>query len=359
MTLVSTLGQALDQVERIKVTQLQLATLQNQIATGKKTQVFKGLETDVIASKRARANFTKIEAYVGNIDVADRRLKMMVSSLSEIKNQAESVLNAIEIQTQQGEYEIEAVSNLAKNTANFVRDLVNLQDGDRYLFGGAETRDAPLRDVGTLETYLNKQLSDWTSSAPGYDTDALIASYRDTANLNDSIVGYSATLTSGNAKSATVRVEDKAEIDYTVFGNTSSIRDIFVGISMIAEIDQVIDEVTLEADDPLTTVTAQGATQQEKNNNFYKFFNDLGSMLSAALDNVDTEIFKLSQSQAQLNKIKTDHKLDQNILQSTIDDVENVDLNEVAVKLNSLQVQLDATFRVTATISQLNLATFL
>ena len=37
MTSISTLGQSLDQMERMKRMQLQLATLQNQLVTGKKT----------------------------------------------------------------------------------------------------------------------------------------------------------------------------------------------------------------------------------------------------------------------------------------------------------------------------------
>lgn len=362
MTFVSTLGQALDQVERIKVTQLQLATFQSQLATGKKTQLFKGLETDVIASKRARESFTKLDNYINNIDRADRRLKLMVSSLNEIKNQAEDVLTALEIQTQQGEYEIEAVSNLARNTADFIRDLVNTRDGDRYLFGGSESLDPPLDNAGTMETYLLTQLTNWANPAiPANQitTDELIASYQDSTQLTDTIVGYSPALSSGNAKNVYVRVEDNSEIDYTVFANIDGIRDIIAGVNMVAQIDQVLDEVTLEASDPAGTITAPGATQQEQNQNFYQFFNDLAAMMNRALDNVDTELFKLSQSQAQINQIREDHVLDQSILQETIDEVENADINEVAVKLNSLQIQLEASFRVTATISQLSLVNFI
>ena len=362
MTFVSTIGQSLDQVERIKLTQLQLNTLSTQLATGRKTDLFEGLGTDVIPSKRARANFQKIDTYISNIDTADRRVKLMFNTLTEIKNQAEDVLSAIELQTQQGEYEIESVSDLARNTANFIRDLVNLQDGDRYLFGGAETQDAPLKDNGTLETYLLAQLTDWAdpaTPADQIDTDTLIDNYQNSGILNDSIIGYSATLTSGNVRSVTVRVEQNAEIDYSVYANTDAIRDIIVGVNMIGQIDQVIDEVTLDPDDPATTITAPGVTKQDKNNNFYQFFNDLGAMLSRALDGIDTELYQLSQSQAQLAQIREDHVVDKNTLQQTIDDVENVDLNEVAVKLNSLQIQLDASYRVTATISRLNLANFL
>lgn len=359
MTNISTLGQALDQAERIKMTQLQLSVLQTQIATGRKTQLFEGLGTDVIASKRARESLTKLGNYMNNIDIADRRLKMMVAALNEVKQQAEAVLNAIEIQTQQGEIEIEALGDLARNTANFMRDLINERDGDRYLFGGSETLDPPLSDTGTLDTYIVSQLNLWVGST--IDTDQLINSYRGRGGtaMNDTLMGYSAPLASGTAKSVYVRVEDNAEIDYTVFANTQGLRDIMAGVNMLANLDQVVDEVTREADDPLTTTTAPGATQQEQNDNFFKFFNDLGAMMNQALDLVDNELYQLSQSQAQLSKIKQSHKLDQNILNETISQVENVDMNEVAVKLQSLEIQLEASYRVTASLSSLTLVNFL
>lgn len=360
MTNVSTLGQALDQAERIKMTQLQLSVMQTQIATGKKTQLFEGLGTDVIASKRARESLTKIGNYMNNIDIADRRLKMMVTAMNEIKEQAKAVLNAVEIQTQQGEIEIDAIGDLARNTANFLNDLINERDGDRYLFGGSETMTPPLSDTGTMDTYILSQLNLWVGST--IDTDQLINSYRGRggAELNDTLIGYSAPLSSGTAKSVYVRVEDNSEIDYTVFANSQGLRDIVAGVNMLANLDQVVDEVTLDADDnPLTTTTAPGATQQEQNDNFFKFFNDLGAMMNQALDLVDNELYQLSQSQAQLAKIKQSHKLDQNILKDTISQVEDADMNEVAVRLNSLQIQLEASYRVTASISSLTLANFL
>lgn len=364
MTSISTLGQALDQVERLKLTQLQLSTLQTQVATGKKTQVFSGLDTDVIASKRARANFAKLGNYVNNIDIAQRRIKMMVSALNTIKTQAASVLNAIEIQTQQGEYEIEAVSNLARNTATFLRDLINTKDGDRYLFGGAETREPPLANIGTMETYLLTQLDNWINSPPppgDFSTDNLIASYNNRAALTDTIIGYAAPLSNGTAKNAFVRVEEKTEINYTVFANHQGIRDIITGVNMLAQIDKVVDEITLDPDDqpPPGTVLPPGANNQERNDNFYKFFNDLASMMNRALDSIDSELYTLSQSQAQITKIREGHKIDQNILSNTIAEVEDVDINEVAVKLNALQIQLEASFRVTATVSRLSLVNFL
>lgn len=357
MTFVSTLGQSLDQVERLKILQNQLGTLQTQLTTGKKTTLFAGLGSDVITSKKSRANFNALDNYLNNIQTANRRISMTTNLIEETKTQAEGLLGSLELQTQQGEYEIEALGQYANNLQGFIANLLNEKDGDRYLLGGANTLDKPLTDTGGLDTYSRKQIEDWVNGT--LTTDQFIQSYRDKTLLTDTVVGYSAEIASGQTKSVTVRVDDNAEIDYTVMANADPFRNIMIAVSMIKNIDAVLDEVTLEASDPPGTITAPGATQQEQNDNFYRVFNDLAAMMNKALDQVDTERFKLAQAQAQTTQIADNHKFEKNMLANAIADVEDVDINEVAVKLNALTIQLEASYRVTATISSLNLANFL
>ncbi|MCB1556522.1 MAG: hypothetical protein KDJ15_04325 [Alphaproteobacteria bacterium] len=357
MTFISTAGQSLEQTERIKLVQSQLSTLQYQLSSGKKTRLFKGLETGVITSERARADFKSIETYIGNITIADRRIKLMDSTIATVQQQAENVLNALEIQTQSGEFELGTIGDLAANSFDFILSLMNEQDGDRYLFGGAGTRDQPVRDTGSLDSYLATRINQWVTT--GIDTDELVDSYRDTAQLNDTVVGYSAVLSSGKSKSIFVRVDEKTELDYTVKANESGFRDILVAIGAIKNLTQSLDEVTREADDPAATVTAPGATKQEQNENFYQVFNDLARMLTTGIDSLVNERFSLSQVQAQMNQIQENYKIEKNVLSGIISDVEDVDLNETAVKLNSLQIQLEASFRVTASLSDLSLVNFI
>ena len=47
------------------------------------------------------------------------------------------------------------------------------------------------------------------------------------------------------------------------------------------------------------------------------------------------------------------------VLLGTINNIENVDMNEAAVSVTSLQTQLEASYRVTALLSQLSLVNFL
>ncbi len=360
MTNISTIAQSLNQIERFKTMQADLATLQYQLSSGKKARLFSELGGDVTKSERARANFQSLETYINNIDVAARRSKMMTNAIQETQAQAENILNALVVQTQEGEIELASINKLAGDIQNYLITLYNQNDGDRYLFGGAETQDLPLNDTGALDTYLQTNISNWVNTGPMTVTsDQLISSYRDTTQLNDTIVGYSAKLSSGSTRGVYVRVDERAEMEYTVRANEANFRDVLVSVSMIKNLTGGIDEVTLESTDATGTVTAPGADRSEQSDNFYAVFNDLAEMLTTAIDGLDQSHYDLSQMQARMSQIRDNHEQDKNVQASIISDVEDADMNDTAVKLNLLQVQMEAAYRVTASISDLTLVNFI
>jgi flagellar hook-associated protein 3 FlgL len=357
MTSISSLGQSLDQIERLKLSQSTLASLQTQLTTGKKAQLFSGLGTDVIASARSRASIKQLETYDNNIDTANRRIKMMLNAMQNVHKQAESIVGAINVQSQQGDLDISAIGDLANNVIQFVRDMMNEKDGPRYLFGGTDGTAAPLDDSGTLDTFIKTNLDNWVNGT--IDTDTLISNYRSTSTLNDTVAGYSASLSSGNSKNVTIRIDEASEVDYTMLGNDPAMRDILVGISMIKNLAGSVDKVSLSDTDPAGTKTAPGADKDEKSANFYKMFNDVAKMLGTAMDRLESKMTNLSNASAQITEVQDDHALQKTALQGIVDDVENADPNEIAVKLNALQTQLEASYRVTALVQGLSLVNFL
>lgn len=349
------MGQAIDQMERIKRVQTLFADYQAQISTGKKTNLFKGLGIDVITSERARADSESIEIYKRNIDIADRRIKLMTNAIEEMKAQAINVQNAITIQMEKGEIEMDTINDIAENVQAFLVDLVNSKDGDRYLFSGSDTQTRPISTTSMMTTYMSTRIDEWVTGA--IDTDALITSYTDDTALVDATVGFSASL-SGAGK-VFVRADDTKDIDYTVLANDSSIRDLIVTIGMTARLTGSLDEVTLDPTDPPTTVTAPGATSDEQSDNFYQVFNQLAAAINTAIDNLDSIRYQLSGTQAQLDGIRKDHQEDANNLLSIISGVEDADTTEAALKIKILSTQLEASYSVTALLSELTLTNFL
>lgn len=394
MTGISTLGQALAQIERFKLTQQEFSTLSTQLATGKNTQVFSGLKNNVLVSKSVRAETRTLDHYISNIINSDRRIKLTLESIEEFQQQAENFLNSLTNFTQEGAHqqgdvvyfddpltpnviendaigyssslptiELQTLQGLASSVFNFAGSILNRQDGDRYLLAGGETSTKPFVDAGSLDAAVSALLNDWKTGA--ITTNELISGLEsrdatvDSNAVTDSIIGYSLPLSSGNTKDIFIRVDDAIDIDITALANDPAFSDIMVAMAYFksADLGPIVDEV-----DPntfaITTAGAPGANNEESEANFYQVMNDLGALVSGAIDKIDQIRFKLESVRARIEETKQNHLQSQTFLAGQIAKVEDVDINEVAVSINHLQVQLEASYRVTARLSELSLVNF-
>lgn len=374
MANISTLGASLDQISRLKVQQSSLDMLTTQLASGKKTQSFSGLGLDVLQSKRARANIGSLETYINNIKNTDRRINLMNNGIKDVKAQAQTILDSLYVSVQQGDFpDFQTIKDLGKNVINFINDVINDKDGERYLFAGADSSTKPLSDTGLFDSFLGEFLPDETDLtnpplvASGVIGDwgdgtitneEFIASYRATS---DTVIGYSPSLTNNTAGSVYVRVDDNSEYDYTVLANNPGFREILISLNVLNALPP--PEFAPGALNDPTATTLPGDTApfppEEKQENFFAIVNDLTNLLSNAIDKLDQETFKLSQTQAQITRIKQSHTEQLNALTSIVSEVEDVDLTDVATKINQLQITLEASFRVTALVSELTLARFI
>jgi flagellar hook-associated protein 3 FlgL len=269
-----------------------------------------------------------------------------------------------------GEYDVDMknLQRLATTVYDFMADLLNAKEQDRYLLSGAETSTKPFNDSGTLDSALNVLLSQWKAGT--ISTDDFIADLTDgessTANpdaITDTIVGYSSVLSSGNAGKVYTRVSDETEIDITALANDSAFRDIMVAAAYIknANLGPITDVYT-PPNAPPAPADIQGApgnNTAEQMENFYSVINTLKQKINVAVDNLDGIRFDLEGARARLDELKKNFQQDKNTLQTTIDTVENVDDTEVAVKINSLQIQLEASFRITSRLQELSLTRYL
>lgn len=374
MSNISTLGQALDQISRLKKQQNTMDLLTMQLTTQKKTQAFSGLKNDVMLSQRARTDTTALTTYTNNITNAERRIKMMLQSVEAIKSHAENIANSLIIAMREGDYpELEQIQDLAENTLNFILDTMNHKDGNRYVFSGADSSTKPISDTGLFQAFMGEYVPDAAdltnpplvaSGAIGQwgdgtiTTAQFIATYRD---VNETIIGYSPSLTNGTAGKVFARVGDNSEFDYTVLANTPGMKEIVIALNVLKSMPPV-DYAPGALNDPTVTTLPEDQPPfppKEKQENFFAVINDLSTMLNDAIDKMDTQGFRLAQVSAQITTIKQSHNQDINTLANIIGDVEDIDTTDVAAKINQMQVQLEASYRVTALLSELTLARFI
>lgn len=403
MTGVSTLGQALDQIERLKVTQTDFSMLSRQLSSGKKTDKFSGLGADLLTSKRTRASFSSIEVYQNNIKLADNRVQHMLTALKEFRAQTENLrdfmMNFSQASSHQegadirqddpltpeiegepiiglgsGEMLVDftAMANFAKNMDGFVQDLINRQEEDRYLFSGSDTLNKPLVSTSLLDSKMETSIANWKNeaSATNITTEQFIADLRGRVStaanpdpFTDTVVGFNATLTSGKAGNVYARIDANSEVNYTSLANNQGFRDVLIAVSFLKSenlppIADVYQEPYTFGDAPVQE-GAPGATLKEQTDSFFEMFDEIKSMVTGALKQIDKEIENLELSRVRLDEAAKVNRDQKNAALSLIDDVENVDINEVAVKIGAVQTSLDASYRITALMQQMSLVNFI
>lgn len=374
MTSISTLGQAIDQIARLKTQQGTLDTLSTQIASGKKTTQFSGLGSDILRSQRARADIKSIDQYSNNITNAHRRIQLMNNSLEQIRSQANLVLNGLTVAVQEGDApDFETTQQLASDVYDFVLDLMNTKDGDRFLFAGADSSIRPIEDKGLFDAFLGDFIPDETDItnppifASGFigrwgdgtiTTDEFISSY---STVNDTVLGYSAALVSGTTGDVRVRVDNNSDFDYTMLANFEGLKEIVVALGVLKNMPPP-EYAPGALNDPTALRPADDTPpfpSAEKQENFYAVMQDIGAKIAKAVDKIETQEYRLALVQSQTQIIKDHYIYQKNAFQSTIAEVEDVDLTETVAKLQQVQVGLQASFSVTAILADLTLVNFL
>lgn len=374
MTGISNLAQAIDQIARLKTQQNTLDTFSTQIATGKKTQQFSGLGTDIIRSQRARADLNALDQYTTNIKNADRRINLMVGGVQQISAQANTLSAALSTSVQGGDApDFETVQQLAGDVYDFIIDIMNSKDGERYLYAGSDSQIKPIDNKGSYDSYLGEFVPDATDitnpplSASGFvgewgdgtiTTEEFIAAY---SSVNENTLGYSESLVSGSTGDVRVRVDKNSDFDYTLLANNPAMKDLIIAIGVLKNLPAP-ENAPGALNDPAAFNAAQDIPpfpSQEKQDNFYAVINDVAKKIVDAVDSLEKEEYRLSLVQAQTQVIKDQYIYQTNALQSVIADAEDIDLTEAVAKLQQVQISLEASYSVTALISELSLVNFL
>lgn len=394
---ISTLGQALRQIENIKAQQIGFSNMSVQMATGKKTQSYAGLNTDVLSSIRSRNQYASLGVYANNITRADITINLMLTTVEEYQAQAGKFSNTVINFVQKGAHQqgqpvlyddpatseveetivgytsagldndLESVVDHATTLYDFMIDLLNTQQEDRYILAGADSKTKPLNNNGTLDAAINTLISDWKNGT--ITTDDLIADIRDRSALDgnpnalsDAVMGYSSSLTSGDSGKVFIRASENTEFDYTALANEQGFRDLIVALAFIknTNLTPIVDTYEDGVYPGVPDVKgAPGATAAEQQSNFYSVFNELVEMVGDSIDLIDQVRYRLETTRAQMTETKESHTNQQNLLLNTVASVEDVDVNEVAVKLQTLKTQLETSYQVTSIASQLSLINYL
>lgn len=297
-------------------TQARLSDLQLQVATGKKTQTFSGLDQDVTRLANLKNDLAKSGQYVDNIDSVTKRLNLMEFGLEQIDGIARDMRSLIRDSINGDAADTNNLQELAQQYLDQVVEIMNLRDDSRYLFAGGKTDTQPVDLSNGVYT---------PPTPPPFDTTADTGYYQGDTTISE------------------VRIDDNVVVQYGITADQSAFEKIIRALDHVAQ--TTFSTPITAAQKTMLNDAATALTQAVEDNGTQKTVGELTTDVVLDLKMLDTQ--------------KTQHEQFMNFTSGTISDIENVDPAKAITSLNFQQVQLESSYQLISRIGTLSLANYL
>ena len=330
---VSDIGKQLSEQFLLARIRQQVDHVQEQINTGKKSSTFSGLGIPAASNSISyRAERKQIESYISNIDQATARISVMDKSMSSITEIARQIQSDMRAQLQDTTPYNSIYSNSASKHLAQIERFLNSQIGGRYLFAGTDINTPPFASDATLDANMSALVAGWMAGTPTVNS---VVS--DARGLSGTALGYSTThIAAGPVE---IRVDDNTQTDYTVRADNSGFSDILRGMAIIANLTQ-----------PTT------AAEQD---NYWTIVNAAIELIEDGAQSTDETQGSLGNTHELMKGLRTTHEETIGTLEIFIGKAEDVDLADAVTRFQTLQLQLEASYRVTGEVRKLSLVNFI
>lgn len=369
---------------------------QVQIATDKKSQDYAGIAKDSARLISLETTRNRTEQFLSNIQVQDQRIQLIDLGLETLDTAARDMRNILDSAlTSPAAFEGD-LANLAANTRQLVLDVLNSRDGNRYLFGGTRSDTRPVsldppgyRPVGLIESdgvtvdstfyeaYYEDVLGNTLPFAAGSfyeqiyfdkngvapagplpaDPDnptltefvaedpALWDYYVDRLNSAQMLANPKLDYYQGDFSLQAARVDDSTTVQIEARADAIEIQQLITALDAIANLpnadsrDPFAREVIVQARDMLNSI--------------------LGTDASDGIDGLDGLRVRANAARVTMDQIRERLSSFDAFVEGTINDIENIDRNEVLLKLQNDQFVLEASFTTLARLQSLSLLEYI
>ncbi len=369
---------------------------QVQIATDKKSQDYAGIAKDSARLISLETTRTRTEQFLSNIQVQDQRIQLVDLGLETLDTAARDMRDILDSAlTSPAAFEGD-LATLAANTRQLVLDVLNSRDGNRYLFGGTRSDTRPVsldppayRPVGLIESdavtvdstfyeayyedvlgntlpfaagsFYEQIYFDKNGVAPGgplpADPDnptlsefvaedpALWDYYVDRLNSAQMLASPKLDYYQGDFALQAARVDDSTTVQIEARADAIEIQQLITALDAVANLpnadsrDPFAREVIVQARDMLNSI--------------------LGTDSSDGIDGIDGLRVRVNAARVTLEQTRERLTSFDAFVEGTITDIENIDRNEVLLKLQNDQFVLEASFTTLARLQSLSLLEYI
>ncbi len=340
MTTLSTLGQ--NDFLRYEFASLQdhIQQLQTQVGTGERAQRYGDLGAEAPVDIGLRNQATILDNYKTSINQLTLRTSMIDKSLVIINDTATAVQNQA-FQSPSFPAQRQNLVAAAKAAIDQITQQLRASVDGRNLFGGTQTQVNPIVATATLLPTVQAAVAAAIAGAPPNVPAAIQAAVSGGAGVMATAASYYV----GGPAHAPTQVDPNLSVDYSIIGGDPAFLTILQGLYTIASLPQPVGSVAappnLSDSQFDATATAAATTIAQ----------GLAQMQTLTVKNGRNEMLLQQQSDA--------HAVTLTVLQGQINNIESVDIADATTRLTQYRTQLDASYRITASLSSLNLVDFL
>ena len=345
----------------IKSLDSQVSTLQEQTSTGEVSQSYAGLadvSSQVLDLTAAKSRST---AYDQVISDAQGKAGVMQTVLGQIGSLVSSVSTAaLGLNASTPSSTVSSVADQAKAAFTQVASLLNTQYEGQYVFAGADGGNPPVPNAADATssgffTQIGAAVSALATVPSSPSVDTVISNTVATASSTDPATSlFSAYLLSSGATAtpAQVQVSDTQAVslgmtananlpgvvsDPSIAGTGSAMSDILRGLAVLA------NSTTAIASNPDFATLVQNATDT----------------LSSANGTLTQETGVIGQTQDTLTAAASANSSFQLAMTTQLNGLTNVDLASTISQLQTVNTQLQASYKLVSMASDLSLANYL
>jgi len=331
---ISTFAQSTAQANRLNNLRSLMGDLQRQVSTQKNFETFSGFGTNSFNLQNLHTKAPIVDTYISNVDKTATTLKQMTDLMTQMSSIGSKILNAIN--TRSGDKSgLDNLASQAQEALNFMEDILNQKGLDgAYLFSGSDVNNPPFIDNNTLNSNFNNEVTKWLN---GTNSNQQIMDNTDA--FTESNLGMAPGLVTTGER--TVRVGDNIDIKYGLAANNAGMKNIVRALTFLANLK------------------FPGAADVATKSDLDGILSHIANVVGSADDQINVENQKLSSKFSLLNSLRENHQRDLNLFQAQIDKLENADPATALIQMQSIQIQLTASFQVTKIMGELSLTNFI
>ncbi|MFC3126147.1 flagellin [Pseudoroseomonas globiformis] len=354
---VASMGVSIGRQSQLNRMQADLARFTGEMSSGRKADPARELGVGASLLYKLHADIQQGEAIANTGALAGQRLTAMQDALKSVGG----LMDQMSTETLQADVlkgvSFETIASNAREVMGSMMDLLNSSWNGQSLFAGLDSATKPLAGAGALTGATGWAATALADLAAGGDpveiggstddgTDATLlgtfnAMFRNTAIDPDASfygVVYQAASRTGEEPSQ-VRIGAGETLQYDMRADHPAFRDAFHALSLLSLLDQPEEALPEDAKTDI--------------------LREAGSLMRGARSQLTTAAGILGAKQERLARVGEIQDRTVTAAASQINDLEGVDYYTISDRISTLQIQLQATYSITAQVSKLSLVNYL